>query len=90
MGDLIYLYLGYWDHSPQTTCFVQFFPIYGVCIIVYGTALCNAWVYDLPMQMFNKLEQARAELTDLKDEFRREREDLEQTQEELTRELKLK
>ena len=41
-------------------------------------------------QMFNKLEQARAELTDLKDEFRREREDLEQTQEELTRELKLK
>ena len=42
------------------------------------------------LQLFNKLQQAKQEIAELQEEHIRERQELEQTQEELTRELKLK
>lgn len=43
-----------------------------------------------PFQLFSKLQAVKAEIHDLQEEHIKERQELEQTQNELTRELKLK
>lgn len=47
--------------------------------------LCLPW-----LQLFSKLQAVKAEIHDLQEEHIKERQELEQTQNELTRELKLK
>lgn len=47
------------------------------------------WLHGL-FQLFSKLQAVKAEIHDLQEEHIKERQELEQTQNELTRELKLK
>lgn len=55
-------------------------PLWTAC-----THLCLPW-----LQLFSKLQAVKAEIHDLQEEHIKERQELEQTQNELTRELKLK
>lgn len=50
---------------------------------------CDCGSCCLP-QLFSKLQAVKAEIHDLQEEHIKERQELEQTQNELTRELKLK
>lgn len=57
---------------------------------VAGTLVsCDCGFCCLP-QLFSKLQAVKAEIHDLQEEHIKERQELEQTQNELTRELKLK
>ena len=59
----------------------------GVCscyLLLFAAVSC--WC----LQLFQKLQTTKQEIDDLKEEHSRERQELEQTQEELMRELKLK
>lgn len=57
-------------------------------LIVWRAALLNC--LSPGFQLFSKLQAVKAEIHDLQEEHIKERQELEQTQNELTRELKLK
>ena len=56
----------------------------------YHYILWNYQILTSSLQLFSKLQSTKQEIQDLQEEHVRERQELEQTQNELTRELKLK
>lgn len=60
------------------------------CVKVKGMLTSDDFGCCCPLQLFSKLQAVKAEIHDLQEEHIKERQELEQTQNELTRELKLK
>ena len=63
-----------------------------LCLQLFGKLQATeaVWQWCLCLQLFGKLQATKAEIQDLQEEHTKERQELEQTLMELTRELKLK